>query len=177
MEKNFCLLYLCTGNAARSVMAKIMSEHYFSESQAFGSVQVLGAGTHVLEGHPASRRVQSALSHFDLSAQSHRSRQLDAKAADQADLIVAFEPFHINFVRKNFPLAAHKAATLKGLVAKLGKPSGDNLKLRLQELNLAEAEIEPEEELEDPAGGDDSAVLACAKEIKSLLQDFLPHIA
>jgi hypothetical protein len=41
---------------------------------------------------------------------------------------------------------------------------------------LAEVSVEPWEDVEDPAGGEDAAYLACAKELADLCADLLPRL-
>ena len=95
---------LCTSNAARSVMARIMFEKRVSNYIA------IGAGTLVLEGHPMSQRTRKALERFGISDPTHRSTQFGQKHVG-VDLIVAMEPSHIEWIRKNFPEVAQRTAT------------------------------------------------------------------
>ncbi len=53
------LLVVCTGNAARSVMAGFMLE-YLSEAGGLG-LRVATAGTHAMDGRPMSMRTRAAL--------------------------------------------------------------------------------------------------------------------
>ena len=64
------LVTLCTGNAARSVMAgAILAEHV-------PAVVVATRGTHVIEGMPMSWRTRDAIVALGAKAEGHRSRQL-----------------------------------------------------------------------------------------------------
>ena len=70
------LVTLCTGNAARSVMAgAILAEHV-------PAVVVATRGTHVIEGMPMSWRTRDAIVALGAQADGHRSRQLES-----ADLV------------------------------------------------------------------------------------------
>ena len=53
------IVTLCTGNAARSVMAGVMLEQ-LAEMEGF-SLTVTTAGTHVLEGQPLGMRTKEAM--------------------------------------------------------------------------------------------------------------------
>lgn len=128
--------------------------------------QVVTAGTHVVEGQPMSRRTRDALSELGYQAPNHRSSQFGAAEA-KSMLIVAFEPSHIGFVRREHPEAANRAATIGNLVRDLS-PGPDPIEERLAALRLADVGIEEQEEVIDPAGGDMPQVRACAAEVLEL---------
>jgi protein-tyrosine phosphatase len=163
------LLYVCTGNAARSVMATAMTRARAPH------LDVRGAGTFSISGLPMSQRTREALKGFGLSDPDHRSQQLGTPECQWADLIVVFEPQHIGYIRKNHPEFAGISASLPRLIRHLDagpEPLAD----RLVALELDSVEIEPWEEVVDPAGGDQDVFHACAAEISDLLDEFLPRL-
>ena len=109
------LMFLCTGNAARSVMAKVITQ---SRSDLF---ELSGAGTHAIENCPMSNYTRKALASIGLEDRTHRSRQLNPYNADEVDLIIAMATDHVQYVRRNHPEVAHKTATFKRLVRDLGQ--------------------------------------------------------
>lgn len=161
------VVMLCTGNAARSVMATVIGR---SRTDA---VRFVGAGTHSIEGLPMSGRTRRALESLDLADGSHRSHQLTAADAEEADLIVAFAPEHVDYVRRVHPEAAASAATIKRLVTELSS-GPDPLAQRVAALNLADAPVPYGEEVVDPGGFDDDVFVACAREIDSLMDRLIP---
>ena len=54
------LLVLCTGNAARSVMAGFMLEH-LRDGRAGDPLHIVTAGTHTIDGQPMGMRTRAAL--------------------------------------------------------------------------------------------------------------------
>jgi len=163
------IVYLCTGNAARSVMATVITRDRTDE------LVIRGAGTHSIEGLPMSHRTRDALSSLGLSDGSHRSHQLLEADVSQATLVVAFAPEHVEYVRRNHPAGAARTATIKRLVRDL--PDGSaGLTERVSALGLADLELEDWEEVVDPAGHDLPEFERCAAEIEGLLDAVLPRL-
>jgi protein-tyrosine-phosphatase len=156
------ILFVCTGNAARSVMAGAMWP------QLAPGWTVATAGTHVIEGQPMSWRTQEAMARLGVAANGHRSHQLRGHDLVGADLVVAFEMWHIEYIRRTHPEAAGRTATLKRWCRDLAGTTGE-LTERVASVDVAHARLEPWEEVDDPAGGDVELVSACARDILRLL--------
>ena len=157
------ILFLCTGNAARSVMAGVALEQLRSD------LSVETAGTLTVDGMPISFRTRAALDDVGLPWPSHRSRQAGRAHFDRADLVVALAPEHVEWVRREHPEVADRTATLIRL-AKVLAPGPDPLADRVAGLGLAEVELEPWEEVVDPGGGEVEVFIECAREIVPLVE-------
>jgi protein-tyrosine phosphatase len=88
------IVTLCTGNAARSVMAgAILREHV-------PGLTVTTSGTHVIEGMPMSWRTRDAIEGLGIPVPVHRSRQATAQEIDRADLVIALAGEHVRWMRR-----------------------------------------------------------------------------
>jgi protein-tyrosine-phosphatase len=166
-QPSLSVLTLCTGNAARSVMAGAMLGP--------ARLHIVTAGTHVIEGQPMSRRTRDALAEVGFAAPAHRSHQLTDADVESADLILAMAGEHVSFIRRSHPEAAGRTATIKRLVRDL-PPGSAPLPERIAELGLADVPVEEWEDVEDPAGGDDAVYLTCAEELAGLCAALLALI-
>ncbi|HXQ58657.1 MAG TPA: hypothetical protein VN799_01120 [Acidimicrobiales bacterium] len=167
------VLTLCTGNAARSVMAGVMLEARLEARRP--PVTVITAGTHVVEHQPTSRRTRDALATVGLEAAAHRSRQLTDAALDRADLVIAMAAEHVWYVRRRHPEAAARTATLPWLARHL-TPGPEPLRTRVTALALAELDPTVQGDVEDPAGADDETYVACATELAVLVAELAPRL-
>ncbi|MDA8070737.1 MAG: hypothetical protein M0Z82_03860 [Actinomycetota bacterium] len=150
------LLTVCTGNAARSVIAGALL------AEALPCARVVTAGTHVVEGQPMSVRTRRAMEHVGLVVPDHRSHQLTEADVAGADVVVAMAAEHVQYLRHRHPAAAGRTATVWWLARQLpGGPAP--LVERLRCMDLAAVEPERQGDVADPAGAEDAAYIACAR--------------
>ncbi len=159
---------LCTGNAARSVIAGAVL------SRAVPEVRVSTRGTHVIDGLPMSWRTRDAIVSIGCRADGHRSRQLTAADLVDADMVLAMACEHVEYVRRVHPDAARRTITLKRLARDAVALDG-SLPERLAALDLDQVVLGAWEDVADPAGAEVPVFLACAQEIARLLDPITPR--
>jgi protein-tyrosine-phosphatase len=171
------VITLCTGNAARSVMAGAIL------ADLVPGIDVGTRGTAVIEGLVMSWRTRAALEGLGLRADDHRSRQLSADDLDGAGIVLAMAGEHVAYVRRTHPEAAARTVTLKRLVrdAATARPdrdpgSADDLGTLLAALELDTVALEPWEDIEDPVSGDVDQFHRCAAEIRDLLAQLVTFL-
>ena len=170
MTRPLNVVTLCTGNVARSVMLGYMLTTIAEASWQDWKVRT--AGTHFTEGSAMSGRTRDALLGIGELGEhhygAHRSHQLDATDAAWADVILATEAGHVDFVRQNFAAHAAKAVQLHQFVryAPLDAAFEDQL------AQVSSMEPAPRFDVADPAGGDQVTYDACAHELWELAQAF-----
>lgn len=173
------MLVVCTGNAARSVMAGYMLERLAVARDA--PLVVVTAGTHAVEGQPMGARTLDAMATVPgfsaVAPGGHRSRQLGAGDVAAADLVVAMEADHVRFVRRHHPAAAARTATIRRLARDLtpGPSPLAGLADRLAALDLSQVAL-GDEDVADPAGQDGRAYEACAAELWALCVELVARL-
>lgn len=158
--------FLCTGNAARSVMGSAMLRLRLG---AEPTISVASGGTHVLPGQVMSVRTRTALERHGIRDPHHRSHQITVADIERATVIVAMEPDHLRWIRRMHPEAAPTTGSLKRIVRDLGGPGDGTLESRVAALALATVDFEPWEEVIDPGGGEQPDFDVAADEIADLV--------
>ncbi|HEX4126848.1 MAG TPA: hypothetical protein VHX67_04635 [Acidimicrobiales bacterium] len=164
------LLVLCTGNAARSVMAGFMLDA-LEQGRPGSSLHVVTAGTHTIDGQPMGMRTRTALARLPELAgadfRRHRSRQVHGVDLVHAELVVVMEADHVRFVRRQFPDAAPKTAPIRHLCRHLA-PGPPGLGERVRALALDTVELVDGDDVLDPAGQEADVYAACVDELWGL---------
>jgi protein-tyrosine-phosphatase len=110
-----------------------------------------------------SWRTRDSLAGHGLESPMHRSRQAREHDIAEADLVVGLAVEHVQWVRRELPAHAHKAATLKRLVR-------DGITE-----DLATVELDPSwEDVEDPGGGELPDFQRAAAEVVELVGELHP---
>ena len=162
------ILVICTGNAARSVMAGA------ALVDRDPTLSIITAGTFSVDGQPISWRTREALHRVGLEARHHRSKQIVAEHVDAADLVLAMAPEHVQWMRREFPDARDRTVTLKRLARDLAHHG--TLAERLAGLELGTVAIEPWEEIVDPGGGEVEDFISCAVEVVELIDQVVDRL-
>lgn len=163
------VLFLCTGNAARSVMAAAFLRRLTPD------IAVTSAGTHALPGMPPGRDVRTVLREHHVGSYSHRSASLEEANLAGVDVVVALATEHVRFVRAHHAAHAAKTATLRRLCRDL-PPGGEPLPVRVERLALDGVTLEDWEDVDDPAGRDVGEYRVCGKDIAALTEQLGPRL-
>ena len=106
------LLFVCTGNSCRSVMAKFYLEKRLSDLGR-GDIEVLSRGVMALEGLGATIESRQVLAGEGIDASSHVSRKVSAGTIKKSDIILVMEKLQENEVLRLSPGAKNKVFLLK----------------------------------------------------------------
>jgi protein-tyrosine-phosphatase len=154
------ILFVCTGNATRSVIAEALTRRDFPH------LEVSSAGTFAIPGLYSSHRTLAALDSVGVSAPGHRSRTLTEDLCARTDLIICFDIDHVQYIRRRHHTAAGRTATLGRLRDHAEGPG--NLPLDLASEDPFDWPVHA-----DPAGGDVETFVNCARVIAADLAIFL----
>jgi protein-tyrosine-phosphatase len=88
------VVFVCTGNTCRSPIAEAVARDLASRRQLSG-IEFESAGTSAWTGAPASDGAMLVGLERGIDIGTHRARQLTKELVDEADLILAMGPHHL----------------------------------------------------------------------------------
>ncbi len=126
MDNIKSILFVCTGNSCRSIMAEGLMKKYL---KALGkdNIEVVSAGVGAIDGFPPTEETIETMKKEGVDVSGYRSKKITQEMIKSADLILVMEAPHKDIVARFVPGAAPKTYLLKEfLVEKLDKNYPDS---------------------------------------------------
>jgi len=106
------VLFICTGNSSRSVMAKGLLEKKLKE-KCRQNIEVLSAGTMMLPGLGATEETKELLGRDGIDVSNHRSQKVAKEIVKKSDIILVMEKLHEEKIVQLVPEAKFRVFLLK----------------------------------------------------------------
>ncbi|HWL65381.1 MAG TPA: hypothetical protein VNP73_05340 [Actinomycetota bacterium] len=171
-KDSFQIVFLCTGNRARSAMA----EAFVRKMTQDLPVEVSSAGLLELEAGPALPEAVLASSRVGIDLSEHRSRPITQTKFDHTDLVLGFERQHISTAVVDGGADPGKSFLLRELLRLLDSlpledPSGDGIeraKMKVasaHRFRVTAPNFSVDDEIADPYGKEERVFDRLANEL------------
>lgn len=106
------ILFVCTGNSCRSVMAKGLLKNALKEKNR-EDIMVMSAGVGTQTGLQATPNTIEAMKEIGIDASGHLTQTLTKEMIDRSDIILVMQNSHKEHILKMSPAAKNKVFLLK----------------------------------------------------------------
>ncbi len=106
------ILFICTGNSCRSVMAEAYLKHILAK-QGRTDIHVSSAGIMALGGMGASEGTREILANEGIDVSGHRAQRVTRDLINQSDLILVMDTVHEDNILQMAPEAKNRLFLLK----------------------------------------------------------------
>jgi protein-tyrosine phosphatase len=176
-DAGFQVLFVCTGNICRSPMAEAFARRELGNHPGAG-LGFASAGSHALEGNPATEPGVAAAADRGGDLARHRARELSRRRVRDADLILVMAEEHLPYVLA-FDRTATDRAFVLGAFARAVADLASEARSPEQLVAMAAKAARPRDgdDVEDPIGLSADDYADCAERIDELVTPVVAALA
>lgn len=112
VAKKKIILFICTGNSCRSVMAKGLLENKLKE-MGRGDVEVLSAGIAIIGGYKATQETIELMNKEGIDVSGHYTQRITLEMIKKSDIILVMERMHEERIIQLTPAVKNRVFLLK----------------------------------------------------------------
>lgn len=165
------ILFVCTGNIARSASAKYLARQLSSESSEW---TFESAGTGAVLGSPVARFIDDELAARGIDFSDHSGQQVNDRLVKESELILVMEKEHLEWMVREWPQHRNKIHLLKQM-ARMRSSAGRRSD-PVSYMKQADAEPLPEDNIADPFGKAPELSTKAVEEVEEALTVVVPWL-